>query len=402
MTSLCLIIESGTDVRLVEGLAERFDLSLLARRIEGGVEISHPAGRNLPLVIGPASRLRFALRVWRHLRAHRTRIERVIVQGYGLAALAANLAGRFNRTPTTMLVCSPVEAYYRCRKLHADAGKPYRLRELFALRLLARINAFAGRQYIVLSEHLAEVVREHGARGAVSVIPLYGVDTSIFAPASESKATIKARLGLPVTGSLIFFSSRVAPEKDSEVLMAALRDLLDKGRDIWLLHRSGGHERFMKDAAKFGVAERVIATDAVHPHGALFLDYQASDLCVQASREEGLGFSPLEALACEVPVVATAVGGLKETIVDGQTGWTYAVGDEQALAKCIEAALDDRVEASRRARAGREMVCARYDRRLVFEQLESMTWRGVDAQPALAQQTVRLNPTVIKTERNSD
>ncbi|HMF54992.1 MAG TPA: glycosyltransferase family 4 protein, partial [Pyrinomonadaceae bacterium] len=263
-------------------------------------------------------------------------------------------------------------------------GKPFLRRELYILQALARINALVGRQYIVLSQHLAGIVRQHGARGSINVIPIYGVDTGVFHPPSESKSVIKARLGLPTTGALIFFSSRVAPEKDSETLLAAFRTLLDKGRDLWLLHRSGGYRDFIKDAERFGIAARVIATDAVHPHGQLSLDYQASDLCVQASREEGLGFSPLEALACEVPVIAATVGGLKETIIDGQTGWTYPVGDEDALAKCIEAALNDPAEAARRTAAGRKMVCAIYDERVVFEQLERMTWQGGEPEPVHA------------------
>src|SRR6266576_6238794 len=108
MISLCLVIESGTDVRLVEGLARRFDLSMIARRIQGGVEISHPPCEAVPIAVGPASRLKFALFVWRHLRENRQQIDRVVVQGYGPAALAANLAGRFNGFPTAMLVCSSV------------------------------------------------------------------------------------------------------------------------------------------------------------------------------------------------------------------------------------------------------------------------------------------------------
>ena len=113
----------------------------------------------------------------------------------------------------------------------------------------------------------------------------------------------------------------------------------------------------------------MIATDAAHPHDALPLSYQAADLCVQASREEGLGFSPLEALACGVPVVAAAVGGLTETIIDGETGWTYPVGDWEALAHQIEAALGDPVEASRRALAGRALVRAEYDSGVAFHRL---------------------------------
>jgi glycosyltransferase involved in cell wall biosynthesis len=372
MISLCFVVESGTDVRLVEGLAERFDVNILARRIGGGVEISHPPSPPVPTAVGPASRFKFAIFVWRHLRAHRGNVDRVIVQGYGLAALAANLAGRVNRIPTAMLVCSPVEAYYRCRKVHNAEGKQFKRQELFALNVLARLNAFVGQQYIVLSDYLARVVRGHRARGPIAIIPIYGIDTSVFSPASEPKNSTKARLGLPTTGALIFFSSRVAPEKDSETLLTAVRTLLDKGRDLWLLHRSGGYQEFTRAAERFGIRARVIATDAVHPHTQLPQDYQAADLCVQASRAEGLGFSPLEALACGVPVIAAAVGGLKETIRDGETGWTYRAGDSAGLAKCIEAALDDATEALRRTAAGRTMVYARYERCLAFDRLESL------------------------------
>jgi glycosyltransferase involved in cell wall biosynthesis len=120
------------------------------------------------------------------------------------------------------------------------------------------------------------------------------------------------------------------------------------------------------------VGARVVATDAVHPHRGLADDYRASDLCVQASREEGLGFSPLEALACGVPVVAAAVGGLRETIAHGETGWSYTAGDAPALAACIREALDNSSEAARRAARGRELVRERYERGAVFARLEEV------------------------------
>jgi glycosyltransferase involved in cell wall biosynthesis len=384
MSSLCFVVESGTDVRLVEGLSERFDLSVLARRIPNGVEISQPPARTIPTIVGSASRLRFGFLVLRHLRNNHCHLDSVIVQGYGVAALAANLAGRVFRVPTLMLVCSPVERYYSCRKKFSRGNKRYRRFEALSLQVLARINALIGQQYVVLSDHLAKIVRHHGANTSIEIIPVYGVDTALFQPSTEPKLELKKRLGLPTTGSVIFFSSRIAPEKDSETLLDAFRLLLDKELDIWLLHRSGGYQRFLEAAKEYGVAHRVIATDAVHPHSQLPIDYQASDLCVQASREEGLGFSPLEALACEVPVVAADVGGLKETILDGVTGWTYQVGNAEQLADAIGFALNQPAEAARRAKAGRKMVMSKYEQKSVFAEFARVVARNHNRQFNLA------------------
>lgn len=373
--NLWFVVESGTDVRLVEELAARANLTVLARRITGGVEISQPPGRPVTTIVGPTSRLAFAGAVWRAVRRLGP-LDRVIVQGYGPAALAANAASRFSGTPTFMLVCSPVERYYACRRGHETPDKPFRRRELLALAGVARLNARLGRHYVVLSAHLAEVVRGHGTTRPVSIVPVYGVDTELFAPAREDKATLRRRRGLPESGALVFFSSRVAPEKDAETMLAAVRRLLDAGRDVRLLHRSGGYRAFLDHAERAGLRDRVIASDAAHPYHGLAEDYRASDLCVQASREEGLGFSPLEALACEVPVVASAVGGLKETIVDGVTGWTYPPGDAAALARAMDDALTDGEEARRRAWAGRAMVLERFERRRVFDRLMDVLAAG--------------------------
>jgi glycosyltransferase involved in cell wall biosynthesis len=369
---LLFVVESGSDVRLIEGLAERFHLAVLARLVKGGVEISQKTEAAFAWKTGPASRLRFARAAFAEVWRRRTEFDAVVVQGYGAAALAANAACRLAGLPSFMLVCSPVERYYLCRRQHAEPGRPFRRRELLALGALARLNAVLGSHYLVLSQHLSEVVRRHGARRPVTVIPVYGVDTEIFSPAREPRQVTRHRLGLPEGGSIIFFSSRIAPEKDAGTLLAAFRMLLDEGQDLRLLHRSGGHRAFVEEARRLGVDGRVVATDAVHPHCGLADDYRASDLCVQASREEGLGFSPLEALACGVPVVAARVGGLRETILEGETGWSYPAGDAAALAACIREALNDPFEAARRAALGRQMVCKRYDRRAVFAQLEEV------------------------------
>jgi glycosyltransferase involved in cell wall biosynthesis len=369
---LLFVVESGTDVRLVEGLAARFEIDVLARRIPGAVEVSRAPARAIRVEVGPSSRLAFARVVLARLRGARGRYGAALVQGYALAGLAANIATRFGGPPVTHLVCSPVESYYRCRRDAGDGAPPFRWGEYLGLVLLARTNARLARRYVVLSEHLRDVVRRHGTRAPVDVVPVYGVDPHVFRPTQEPRAVLRRRLGLPEEGAVALYSSRIAPEKDARTLLDAIRVLRERGRDVRVLNPSGGHAEFLAAAARLGVADLVIARDAVHPHRELPQFVQACDVCVQASREEGLGFSPLEALACGVPVVAAAVGGLRETIRDGETGWSYERGNASALASCISEVLDRPDEAARRTDAGMRMVAARYRSDAVFARLEAL------------------------------
>jgi glycosyltransferase involved in cell wall biosynthesis len=368
---LLFVVESSTDVRLVDGLAELFELSVVARTIEGGVEVSHPPAAATPVQRTPSGRGRFAWTVVWEIVARRRDLDFVLVQGYGVGALAANLAGRLARIQTTMLICSPLEEYYLCRKRAIDS-KPFRRAELAMLRLVARVNAHLGQGYVVLSRHLAAVVRGHGTRRYVEVCPVYGVDAELFAPSTKKRAELRRELGLPTQGALIFFSSRIAPEKDVDTLLDAVRSLVSNGRDVLLLNASGGHADLAERAARLGLGGRLVAHPAVDPRTRLAAYYQAADLCVQASRAEGLGFAPLEALACGTPVVAADVGGLRETIVEGKTGWTYRPGDAAGLAQAITAALDAGATGQTRIAAGRSLVSTTYDRPLVFERLRSV------------------------------
>ncbi len=366
---LCFVVESGTDVRLVEGLAGRVDLTIAARRLEDGAEISRIPRCAFEMALGPASRAAFGRFVHSFLRRRAQQFDFVLVQGYGLGALGANLALRASATPSAMLVCSPSEDYYACRRGQDGYGKPYRSWEHAAIRWAASANARLGGRYVVLSEYLARVVRSHGRARRLEVIPVYGVDLDVFRPDPRPAGERRRARGLPEAGAIVFFSSRVAPEKGSDTLLEAFARLRADGRDVYLLHRSGGFERFLADAARHGLADRVIAGEAVDPRDTLPLDYAASDVCVQASLAEGLGFSVLEAMACGVPVVATAVGGLAETVVHGSTGLTCPPRDPAALHARIADVLDHPAGARRRADAALRLVRERYERTMVFDRL---------------------------------
>jgi glycosyltransferase involved in cell wall biosynthesis len=86
-----------------------------------------------------------------------------------------------------------------------------------------------------------------------------------------------------------------------------------------------------------------------------------SDLFVLSSRSEGLPVSVLEAMAAELPVVASRVGGLAELVVDGETGILVPPGDTSALSAALGNLVDDRDLRRKLGAAGRARAEALFD-----------------------------------------
>ncbi len=364
-------------MRLVEGLVELFDLEVISRQIPGGVEVNRTPRVAVRFDVGPAARTKFAFWLVRQLVTRHARFDLIVVQGYSIASLGCNVVGRLFRRPVAMLVCSPAELYYRCRKGAPGLADHYRLHKDLGLRVLARLNSWLGQRYFVLGRHLSDVVRSHGFARPVEITPVYGVDSRVYRPSSRDRHALRVELGLPTKGSIILFSSRIAPEKDTETLLRAVKVLWNEGVELLVVNRSGGFRELEALSAEIGIRQLVNASGPLNPLNELATLYQASTVCVQASREEGLGFSPLEALACGTPVIAASVGGLQETIVDGETGWTYPRGDVNGLASALRAVLANPNEANRRTARGQAMVLERYERAKVFGAFQEAVERAI-------------------------
>ena len=111
----------------------------------------------------------------------------------------------------------------------------------------------------------------------------------------------------------------------------------------------------------------VLGRPAAHPMHELADYFRAADVLVQGSLEEGLGLSPLEALACETPVVATDVGGMAAHLRH------YAAltprRDAEAMARALIVIAAVPHAARRQARRGRAYVCREWNRDLAFNAL---------------------------------
>jgi glycosyltransferase involved in cell wall biosynthesis len=150
---------------------------------------------------------------------------------------------------------------------------------------------------------------------------------------------------------------RLAPEKTYELLIAAAAPLL--GAETRLVIVGDGAEAARLKAAvnSAGVAAFAHLTGKRDDVARLLC---AFDVFALSSKMEGLPLVILEAMATELPVVSTAVGGIPGAVADGQTGLLSPAGDVQALRERLKALADDHPRARRLGQQGREIALRRY------------------------------------------
>ncbi|MEV6491756.1 glycosyltransferase [Actinoplanes sp. NPDC051633] len=135
-------------------------------------------------------------------------------------------------------------------------------------------------------------------------------------------------------------------------------------------------------AEKYDVSDRVRLIGAV-PSKDMPRWYRSADLLVAAPWQDQFGLSTLEAMACGVPVIGTAVGGLNETVVDGLTGDLVPARDPRALGGALRRLINDKVRRFAYGTAALDRARQAYSWKRVASQLGSVysavTGRGAKA-----------------------
>ena len=334
----------------------RFHVEVLTLRAGGEVEDELRAGgvsvRSLSVGarLTSARTLRAIVAAARALR--RARID--VVHGYQWRpALVGALAGRLAGVPLRLASKRSLTGEDR------QAERAWR-------HIARRVDTV-----IVNADALRVEGEERGMRCRWALLQ-NGVDTDHFRLAPPDPGA-RAALGLdpqrPVVGTI----GRLEDRKGHDQLLRAAGTMLAGGNgrrpQIVIVGDGPLREKLQAQAHSLGVAHsvRFVGTVAdVRPSLA------AMDVFVLPSHAEGMSNALMEAMAAARPVVATAVGGNTEVVVDGKTGVLIPPADPAAIADAIAALLRDPDRAAGLGAAAREFVTRRFGARARVAELEQL------------------------------
>lgn len=293
----------------------------------------------------------------------------VVVSGFRILGVPAVTAARLLRRGVALKADSNGEmsGAFFTPGLRAAGLRPRSLPVRAALRLrnalLRRADAF-----VAISEPIERELREAGVeRSRIRRIP-NGVDTGRFRPAEPAeRRRLRAALGVPVGAPTFAYVGRLVSYKGVPVLLRAWREVCRARPGPHLLLVGGGSadmhncepelRRFVREEA---LKRRVTFAGPVED---VVPWLRAADAFVFPSEEEAFGLALVEAMACGLPSVTTAAGGLGEIAAHRVNALVVPPADGTALRRAMETLLDDPGLAARLGETARRTAVERYGHR---------------------------------------
>lgn len=197
-----------------------------------------------------------------------------------------------------------------------------------------------------------------------STVVMHGVDTDVFHPA-PNRAALRDALAIPQDAVVVGCFGRIREQKGVDLLVEAACKLLPSRPKVRVIFTGrvtednrAFHATQIAKLSAAGIVDRVSFLGEI-PWEEVVRQYQASDLFVAPARWEGFGLTPLEAMACGVPVIASRVGAF-ETLITPETGTLVPPGDVPALTEALARWIDDPVRLVQGGVAARSHVLAHH------------------------------------------
>jgi glycosyltransferase involved in cell wall biosynthesis len=235
------------------------------------------------------------------------------------------------------------------------------------------------------------------ARPTAEAVTIYnGIDLSVFSPRSSRLDAIeddRQQLGIPEGNRVVGIVGRIVREKGYREFLEMAKELSRRHDDVRFLVVG---DSLPSDRDSYGpVLRRRVREEGLD--GRFLLTGFTSevpkylrmmDIFVLPSYREGFPRSVLEAMATELPVVATNIRGCREAVVHGETGFIVPPKDAKALTEAVDFLLGNPDKAKDMGRAGRERAVKLYDQRMVADRFvaafDRLLKRSVPRKEAIA------------------
>ena len=246
----------------------------------------------------------------------------------------ANFIGMFLKSRIKVPLITTMHSDYKL-----DFRDNFYKRMVFTTLNKIALNRFD--YYIAISDTFKEMLVERGFDGD-QIYTLYnGIDMEMEIEYIDKMDFLKAH-NIEYKGeTIIGIIARLDKVKDHETFLRAAKTLIDDKKDVIFLIAGNGNDekRLISLCEEFNIKENV--------HFIGFIDdpfsfFNAIDINTLTSLSESFPYAVLEGALMKKPIISTNVGGLKELIIDGETGYLVDVGDYRELAKKMNIFLDDK------------------------------------------------------------
>lgn len=208
-----------------------------------------------------------------------------------------------------------------------------------------------------------------GARNTI-IIP-NGVDTEKFKSMSQDR--LREKYGFSPDERIIISTSRLTPKNGMDYLIKATAKLLKEDFNLHLIIIGEGYQReeLRYLIKKLKIEDKVRILGYI-PHEEIPEYLNLSDLFVRPSLDEGFGISFIEAMACQIPVIGTDVGGIPDIIENGKNGFMVAPKNVDELSNAIKKVLEDSSLKMRIAEAGYKTVKEKFTWEIVLKKMDEL------------------------------
>jgi glycosyltransferase involved in cell wall biosynthesis len=244
---------------------------------------------------------------------------------------------------------------------------------------IERALGLATNRIVVIGDGQRAEIASYGVAPLHKLVTIrLGLELAQFLDAERARGAVRRELGIRADVPLVGIVARLVPIKAPEVFLhtaARVRAALP-GAQFMVIGDGERRPELQRLANQLGL------DGAVHWLGwrrDMVRVYADLDVVALTSRNEGSPVALIEALASARPVVSTAVGGVPEVVMHGETGLTAPVSDVAALADAILTLLRDPALARRLGSAGRRHVYPRYDSSRLVDDVRSLYLRELDA-----------------------